>query len=872
MCHAGVTRLRSVVTSLAAFALVVAPIVPRGRAGRAGAGSGRSGAGGPGALSHFDLARKDCVGTARNTTSKVWYTVADGVLSDVYSPTIDNTNVETLQYVVTDGSQLHRPADPRHDLHGAGDRPRRAGLPGHQHPPPRRLPAGHRLPHRPGPERGGGADPAGAAGRRPARAARLRPLRRHGQRQRRRRDRRTAARTTPSSTRRSTALVSYDTNTVTNAVNRDYGVPLLRRAARRPAVPVGAAAASPAPPRTGWPSSTPTARWPTTYAIGDRRQRGADRRGGPGRVRPLHPGAGLRHAAGRRGRPSPAPRPPPRSLATYARYALGWVAYDAGLRRPPAGYPGLSAEQARRLRQAYYLSVNVVKASEDKTFPGAVVAGLGSPWGQAVSAGDLPDGKPVYFGSYREVFARDLYESFTGLLTAGDLATARATVRFLFERQQLADGRMPAQLAGQRPDGTGQRRRPARRDGVPDPDGLAGRPGRGRGAVAGPRQEGGRLRGLPRAVVRLGAVGGAGRLLAVHDRGGDRRAGGGRPDRRPAGRRAPRPGSTGPPPTTSSAAIKGWTVTTTGPYATGRYFIRLSKTGDPDAAITYNLGNGGPDADQRAVIDAGFLELTRLGILPADDPDVLASLPVVDSVIRRETASGPGWYRYGTSTDPVTPPAPRTATATATSRTRRRAPRPASPGRPATTAPGTSGRCCPASGPSTCWRSATGPARPPCWRAWTATARASAWCPSRPGRTRTCRRRRTAPTPPLASIGFVNGKPAGSASPLTWAQAQQARLVLGVGAGRPVEQPAIVADRYLRGVPGLAPLTVTAPADGATVETATTTVTGTTAPGRDGRRAVDRDRHRRRHDGGDRDRGRRRRVLRRGADARSARR
>src|ERR1700751_5872344 len=60
--------------------------------------------GGPGALSHFDLARKDCLGTARNTTSKIWYTVADGVLSDVYYPTIDNTNVETLQYVVTDGS------------------------------------------------------------------------------------------------------------------------------------------------------------------------------------------------------------------------------------------------------------------------------------------------------------------------------------------------------------------------------------------------------------------------------------------------------------------------------------------------------------------------------------------------------------------------------------------------------------------------------------------------------------------------------------------------------------------------------------------------------------------------------------------------
>src|ERR1700756_182775 len=59
---------------------------------------------GPGALSHFDLSRKDCLGTAQNTTSKVWFTVANGVLSDVYYPNADNTNVETLQYVVTDGS------------------------------------------------------------------------------------------------------------------------------------------------------------------------------------------------------------------------------------------------------------------------------------------------------------------------------------------------------------------------------------------------------------------------------------------------------------------------------------------------------------------------------------------------------------------------------------------------------------------------------------------------------------------------------------------------------------------------------------------------------------------------------------------------
>ena len=60
--------------------------------------------GGPGRQSYLDTSRKDCFGTARNTVSKVWYTVADGVLSDVFSPTIENTNVSTLQFIVTDGA------------------------------------------------------------------------------------------------------------------------------------------------------------------------------------------------------------------------------------------------------------------------------------------------------------------------------------------------------------------------------------------------------------------------------------------------------------------------------------------------------------------------------------------------------------------------------------------------------------------------------------------------------------------------------------------------------------------------------------------------------------------------------------------------
>src|SRR5262249_42087212 len=103
------------------------------------------------------------------------------------------------------------------------------------------------------------------------------------------------------------------------------------------------------------------------------------------------------------------------------RYVRDWTADDAGPARPPFRALGAARRQATQLRSTYLLSANVLKASEDKTFPGAIVAGLGSPWGQGVSAGDPAR---TYFGSYREVFARDLYEAWTGLLAEGDLATA----------------------------------------------------------------------------------------------------------------------------------------------------------------------------------------------------------------------------------------------------------------------------------------------------------------------------------------------------------------------------------------------------------------------------------------------------------------
>ena len=47
---------------------------------------------------------KDAVGTAYSTASRVWYTLAAGILTEVYFPTIDTPQVRDLQLLVTDGA------------------------------------------------------------------------------------------------------------------------------------------------------------------------------------------------------------------------------------------------------------------------------------------------------------------------------------------------------------------------------------------------------------------------------------------------------------------------------------------------------------------------------------------------------------------------------------------------------------------------------------------------------------------------------------------------------------------------------------------------------------------------------------------------
>ncbi|HEX4721377.1 MAG TPA: glucodextranase DOMON-like domain-containing protein [Pseudonocardiaceae bacterium] len=769
--------------------------------------------GGPGASSFFDLARKDCVGTATGTTSKVWYTVAGGVLSDVYEPTIDNTNVGTLQYVVTDGAtftdlqtrdltytvssdatgmactvtatsakhgyQLSTTyvTDPNQDtvlMHT------RLSATKGSHTDPRSLRLYARLDAHVNGNGGGGTANGGA-------------------------DTGVVASGEP---------VVFDTSTVSQAANRDYAVPTYMALGSDGGGHGGATVGYAGTPSDGLTSLDATHKLDTTYtsapnghivAVSDVTPR-------DGHDVTLALGFGRTQAAAIAGTDQR------RSFnAVAAQYEHGWRSYDAHLRPPPKATSGLAGR--------YYLSANVLKASEDKTYPGAIVASLASPWGQAVNAGTVVGGKPVYFGSYREVFSRDLYEVFTGLLTDGDLATARDTARFLLQRQQLSDGRIPRNslvngksapdTGGDQLDETAYPILMAWQSGLasdttlwqqhirPAADFLVAH-GPSFGVERWEEQSGFSPSTIAAEIAGLTA---AASIAAVH---GDKD-------------RAQLYQATAD---DFQRNIKNWTVTTTGPDGP-RYFIRLSKTGDPNAAITYGLGNGGPTVDQRQVIDGGFQELVRLGELSPTDPDVTASLAVLDKQISVSTPSGTGFYRYGTTAangsadgygDCYQP--------SQTSCTGQGQPWP-------TTDTGT----------GHLWPVLSGeraesdiarqqPGARDLLSAMTKFSSGVGLVPEQAWENPDLAASPFGSDPTTASIGFTDGGAAGSASPLSWAQAQELRLVTDTGTGRITEQPQVTADRYVRNpVPGTVAVTLTGPAASSTVESNSTDVTGTTAPG-----------------------------------------
>jgi len=105
--------------------------------------------------------------------------------------------------------------------------------------------------------------------------------------------------------------------------------------------------------------------------------------------------------------------------------------------------------------------------------------------------------------------------------------------------------------------------------------------------------------------------------------------------------------------------IEAWTVTTDGTLISEvrRHYIRIlpEDVGNPDPVENPNSGilkiaNLAPGTRNsfpaKEIVDAGFLELVRYGIRKPNDPIILDSLKVIDAVLKADTPMGPVWRRY----------------------------------------------------------------------------------------------------------------------------------------------------------------------------------------------------------------------------------
>jgi glucoamylase len=89
------------------------------------------------------------------------------------------------------------------------------------------------------------------------------------------------------------------------------------------------------------------------------------------------------------------------------------------------------------------------------------------------------------------------------------------------------------------------------------------------------------------------------------------------------------------------------------------YYVRISPKGDPNSNDLLLTNNGKPALDQRLILDGGFLELVRYGVRGASDPIIANTIKIVDDTqlehnlrlkyefIAKDGSKVPGYRRYG---------------------------------------------------------------------------------------------------------------------------------------------------------------------------------------------------------------------------------
>jgi glucoamylase len=304
----------------------------------------------------------------------------------------------------------------------------------------------------------------------------------------------------------------------------------------------------------------------------------------------------------------------------------------------------LGASQRPKLRddidRALALSATVLKVHQDRTYRGAAVASLAVPWGNASHSR----------GGYHLVWPRDLVETAGALVVLGATPEARDTLRYLIATQQTDGHWHQNQWLGGTPfwqgvqlDETGfpillaaaLRARDAL-DGIPATDaitraaGFIARTGPGTGEDRWEEDAGVNIFTLAVAIAALveasafldGEAAAFALKLADY----------------------------------WNARLESWTFVEDTDLAKAHgvkgYYIRTLPTGSlthkeaiAEAVPIKNLMSD-PDVPASAQVATDFLQLVRFGLRRADDPHILDTLKIVDGLLKVETPNGPVWHRY----------------------------------------------------------------------------------------------------------------------------------------------------------------------------------------------------------------------------------
>ena len=327
--------------------------------------------------------------------------------------------------------------------------------------------------------------------------------------------------------------------------------------------------------------------------------------------------------------------------ASLARFKKQWA--EGTARRNPL--QKLSSDGGRLYQSSY----NLLLAHEDKAFPGALVASLAIPWGEAKGDKDA--------GGYHLVWTRDMVMSATALLAAGDKATPLRALIYLAVAQHADGGFAQNFWVNGETYWSG-----IQLDEVAFPILLAWHLHR----------EAALAEFDPRPMVRQAA--------AYLIRNG------------PVTEEERWEEASGYSPSTLActiaalicashllrdegdfegatfmesyadyleAHIEAWTMTTTGSLVDGisKYYMRIlpEKVGQEHPAEdkeqrVLHIANHAPDEQSNFpapnIVDGGFLELVRYGIRSPNDPLILDTVKVIDQVLKVDTSSGPTWHRY----------------------------------------------------------------------------------------------------------------------------------------------------------------------------------------------------------------------------------